>query len=184
MMATQVAFQQEVYRARRSTIRSLFLQGMNKTCSLPPSGGQIECGALSLCNSVGGGSSIQSVVGILSGEDEIALIAGAVRRNVYFQSMGPNVATPELFAKALFTDTSSWTVIDRGPMEALLPITSVLENMLDTFDPASPGKTKLEVRADTLDVFMSRELGWGGDTSCRHCRSGLRSFFFALLTVE
>lgn len=61
------------------------------------------------------------------------------------QSMGPNVATPELFAEALFTDTSSWTVIDRGPMEALLPITSVLENMVDTFDPASPGKTKLEV---------------------------------------
>ncbi len=25
------------------------------------------------------------------------------------QSMGPNVATPELFAEALFTDTSSWT---------------------------------------------------------------------------
>lgn len=37
--------------------------------------------------------------------------------------MGPNVATPELFAEALFTDTSSWTVIDRGPFEALLPIT-------------------------------------------------------------
>lgn len=67
--------------------------------------------------------------------------------------MGPNVATPELFAKALFTDTSSWTVIDRGPMEALLPITSVLENMLDTFDPASPGKTKLEVSENMLHVF-------------------------------
>lgn len=39
------------------------------------------------------------------------------------QSMGSNVATPELFAEALFTDTSSWTVIDRGPFEALLPIT-------------------------------------------------------------
>ncbi|CAM9343925.1 unnamed protein product, partial [Scytosiphon promiscuus] len=61
-------------------------------------------------------------------------------------SMGPNVATPELFAEALFTDTSSWTVIDRGPFEALVPITSVLENMLDTFDPSSPGKSKLEAR--------------------------------------
>lgn len=43
------------------------------------------------------------------------------------QSMGPNVATPELFAEALFTDTSSWTVIDRGPFEALLPITVSFE---------------------------------------------------------
>lgn len=61
--------------------------------------------------------------------------------------MGPNVATPELFAEALFTDTSSWTVIDRGPLEALLPITHVLENMLSYFDPSSAGKTQLEVRA-------------------------------------
>ena len=60
--------------------------------------------------------------------------------------MGPNVATPELFAKALFTDTSSWTVIDRGPFEALLPITDVLDNMLCHFDPSSAGKTQLEVR--------------------------------------
>ncbi|CAN0214477.1 unnamed protein product, partial [Laminaria digitata] len=52
----------------------------------------------------------------------------------YVRSMGPNVATPELFAEALFTDTSSWTVIDRGPFEALLPITRVLENMLCYFD--------------------------------------------------
>lgn len=63
------------------------------------------------------------------------------------QSMGPNVATPELFAEALFTDTSSWTVIDRGPFEALLPITHVLENMLDSFDPSSVGKMQLEVCA-------------------------------------
>ncbi|CBJ28670.1 conserved unknown protein [Ectocarpus siliculosus] len=63
----------------------------------------------------------------------------------FVRSMGPNVATPELFAEALFTDTSSWTVIDRGPFEALLPVTAVLENMLVNFDPASPSKTKLEV---------------------------------------
>lgn len=104
------------------------------------------------------------------------------------------MATPELFAEALFTDTSSWTVIDRGPFEALLPITVsfekgieilplllgrgregcgwtprvfpavlttdtclflprvphesqiVLERMVADFDPASPGKAKLEVR--------------------------------------
>lgn len=62
------------------------------------------------------------------------------------KSMGPNVATPELFAEALFTDTSSWTVIDRGPFEALLPITQVLENTLSLFDASSPGKTQLEVR--------------------------------------
>lgn len=48
-------------------------------------------------------------------------------RLLALQSMGPNVATPELFAKALFTDTSSWTVIDRGPFEALLPITVSFE---------------------------------------------------------
>lgn len=60
--------------------------------------------------------------------------------------MGPNVATPELFAEALFTDNSSWTVIDRGPFEALLPITDVMDNMLTSFDVDSPGKTQLEVR--------------------------------------
>ncbi|CBJ28671.1 conserved unknown protein [Ectocarpus siliculosus] len=79
----------------------------------------------------------------------------------YVRSMGPNVATPELFAEALFTDTSSWTVIDRGPMEALLPITSVLENMVDTFDPASPGKTKLENAMNLLTVaWQQRASAW------------------------
>ncbi|CAM9588528.1 unnamed protein product [Hapterophycus canaliculatus] len=68
-------------------------------------------------------------------------------------SMGPNVATPELFAEALFTDTSSWTVIDRGPFEALVPISSVLENMLDTFDPSSPGKSKLEARTNAMNLL-------------------------------
>lgn len=59
--------------------------------------------------------------------------------------MGPTVSTPELFAEALFTDTSSWTVIDRGPFEALVPVTHVLNNMLSSFDPRSPGKLQLEV---------------------------------------
>lgn len=73
------------------------------------------------------------------------------------QSMGPNVATPDLFAEALFGDTSTWTVIDRGPFEALVPITEVMENMLSYFDVDSPGKAKLEVRsADLRD-----------DVSCR-----------------
>lgn len=63
----------------------------------------------------------------------------------YAQSMGPTAASPELFAEALFTDASSWTVIDRGPFEALVPITEVLDNMLSYFDEDSPGKAKLEV---------------------------------------
>lgn len=66
------------------------------------------------------------------------------------------MATPELFAEALFTDTSSWAVIDRGPFEALLPITHVLENMLRSFDPASPGKTQLEV-SECVKASASKE---------------------------
>ncbi|CAM9538820.1 unnamed protein product, partial [Ectocarpus sp. 13 AM-2016] len=91
-------------------------------------------------------------------EDSRAMFQTYVRASA---SMGPNVATPELFAEALFTDTSSWTVIDRGPMEALLPITSVLENMVDTFDPASPGKTKLENAMNLLTVaWQQRASAW------------------------
>lgn len=79
------------------------------------------------------------------------------------------MATPELFAEALFTDTSSWTVIDRGPFEALLPITHVLENMLRSFDPASPGKTQLEVSECVKGVqiasasFDQAHWAFGGD---------------------
>eukprot|EP00752_Nemacystus_decipiens_P002572 g2410.t1 len=81
--------------------------------------------------------------------------------HTYVRSMGPNVATPELFADALFTDTSSWTVIDRGPFEALLPITVVLEHMVADFDPASPGKTKLENAMNLLTVaWQQRASVW------------------------
>ncbi|CAB1101350.1 unnamed protein product [Ectocarpus sp. CCAP 1310/34] len=79
----------------------------------------------------------------------------------FVRSMGPNVATPELFAEALFTDTSSWTVIDRGPFEALVPITVVLENMLVNFDPASPSKTKLENAMNLMTVaWQQRASVW------------------------
>lgn len=64
------------------------------------------------------------------------------------KAMGPNVATPELFAEKLFTDSTSWTVIDRGPFEALVPITQVMETMLPSFDAASASKRQLEVRED------------------------------------
>eukprot|EP00903_Cladosiphon_okamuranus_P010618 g10041.t1 len=81
--------------------------------------------------------------------------------HTYVRSMGPNVATPELFAEALFTDTSSWTVIDRGPFEALLPITVVIEKMVADFDPASPGKAKLENAMNLLTVaWQQRAMAW------------------------
>lgn len=139
--------------------------------------------------------------------------------------MGPNVATPELFAEALFTDTSSWTVIDRGPFEALQPITVsfykqgyfsfrlrprggygwtsrpmprsaghilpaeatssvpvihityicihipfefqvVLEHTVEDYDPASPGKAKLEVRAGIAPPIKFLPLCCCGGTTC------------------
>lgn len=57
------------------------------------------------------------------------------------------MATPELFAEALFTDTSSWTVIDRGPFEALLPITVSVEKRC-----LRPRGREGGVRVDVVDV--------------------------------
>lgn len=79
--------------------------------------------------------------------------------------MGPNVATPELFAEALLTDTSSWTVIDRGPFEALLPITHVVENMIGSFDPSSAGRTQLEVCMNSNIFFVVR---WSASDGVRY----------------
>lgn len=35
--------------------------------------------------------------------------------------------TPETFAEALFTDTSTWALTDRGRLEAMVPVTVLLK---------------------------------------------------------
>lgn len=63
------------------------------------------------------------------------------------QCTGPRAPTPETFAEALFNDTSSWAVMDRGPMEALVPVTRVIENTMEAMSDDSPDKAKLQVRS-------------------------------------
>lgn len=43
------------------------------------------------------------------------------------QVVGPNTPTPETFAEALFADTSTWALTDRGRLEAMVPVTVLLE---------------------------------------------------------
>ncbi|CAM9461459.1 unnamed protein product, partial [Ectocarpus fasciculatus] len=45
----------------------------------------------------------------------------------YVRSIGPSSSTPESFAEALFTDTSTWAITDRGRLEAMVPVTVVLQ---------------------------------------------------------
>ncbi|CAN0487489.1 unnamed protein product, partial [Scytosiphon promiscuus] len=47
---------------------------------------------------------------------------------------GPRAPTPETFADALFNDNSSWAVTDRGPIEAFVPVTRVLENTIEIME--------------------------------------------------
>lgn len=66
--------------------------------------------------------------------------------------MGPNVVTPEMFAQALFEDTSSWTIIDRGPFEALVPIAEVIADHAE-----SEESEQLQVKAG-LPLIIAAEL--------------------------
>ena len=64
------------------------------------------------------------------------------------QCTGPRAPTPDTFADALFNDNSSWAVTDRGPIEALVPITRVLENTIEFMGDSNPDKDSLE------DIFF------------------------------
>ena len=64
--------------------------------------------------------------------------------------MGPTAATPEHFVQALSADRSTWRVMDRGPFEALVPITEVIDNTVkDSLD-------SLEI--EQLQVHGKRDL--------------------------
>lgn len=65
---------------------------------------------------------------------------------VLSQCTGPRAPTPETFADALFNDNSSWAVTDRGPIEAFVPVTRVLENTMDTLKDGSDEKIYLQVK--------------------------------------
>ncbi|CAM9586326.1 unnamed protein product [Ectocarpus fasciculatus] len=58
----------------------------------------------------------------------------------YIRSIGPSTPTPESFAEALFTDTSTWAITDRGRLEAMVPVTVVLEKALRQLRAASSGE--------------------------------------------
>lgn len=63
--------------------------------------------------------------------------------------VGPSTPTPEDFAEALFTDTSTWAVTDRGRLEAMVPATDVLQKayrQISAISPPDSNKKKLEVR--------------------------------------
>lgn len=45
----------------------------------------------------------------------------------YVNVMGPQCPTPEAFASMLFTNDATWHVMDRGPLEALVPVWELLE---------------------------------------------------------
>lgn len=62
------------------------------------------------------------------------------------QCTGPRAPTPDTFADALFNDNSSWAVTDRGPIEALAPITRVLENTIEFMEDSNPDKDSPEVQ--------------------------------------
>lgn len=63
----------------------------------------------------------------------------------YVRCTGPRAPTPETFADALFNDNSSWAVTDRGGIEALVPVTRVLDNTIDVLDDEDPDKASLQV---------------------------------------
>ncbi|CAB1099319.1 unnamed protein product [Ectocarpus sp. CCAP 1310/34] len=67
------------------------------------------------------------------------------RYSQYVRCTGPRAPTPETFADALFNDNSSWAVTDRGGIEALVPVTRVLENTIDVLDDEDPDKASLQV---------------------------------------
>lgn len=68
-----------------------------------------------------------------------------------FQCTGPRASTPETFADALFNDNSSWAVTDRGPIEALVPVTRVLESTIEFLEDDNEDKDTLQVKV--LRVF-------------------------------
>lgn len=54
------------------------------------------------------------------------VLSRPTNNNTTRQCVGPNTPTPEAFAEALFTDTSTWAVTDRGRLEAMVPVTKLL----------------------------------------------------------
>lgn len=77
----------------------------------------------------------------------------SINRFSQTQSTGPRAATPDAFVEALFNDNSSWAVTDRGPLEALVPVTRVLENTISLLGSRDTSKGPLEVLAAHVRIL-------------------------------
>ena len=75
------------------------------------------------------------------------------------QCVGPNTPTPETFAEALFTDTSTWAVTDRGRLEAMVPVTMLLQQAASQI-VADPNELKKKFEV-CLSVVFPRPDGDG-----------------------
>ncbi|CAM9286827.1 unnamed protein product, partial [Laminaria digitata] len=94
-----------------------------------------------------------------SGKDTRELEA---RYQQYIRVTGPRAPTPETFAEALFNDNSSWAVTDRGPIEALVPVTRVLENTIDLLADTHPDKDRLQSAVNFITAaWRIRAKKWG-----------------------
>ncbi|CAM9095802.1 unnamed protein product, partial [Laminaria digitata] len=94
-----------------------------------------------------------------SGSDNRELEA---RYQQYIRCTGPRAPTPESFADALFNDNSSWAVTDRGPIEALVSITRVLENTIEFMEDSNPDKDSLETSVNYITAaWRIRAKRWG-----------------------
>eukprot|EP00903_Cladosiphon_okamuranus_P009929 g9426.t1 len=69
---------------------------------------------------------VATVRGRARGEEEQEVTETAQYES-YIRCVGPNMPTPETFAEALFTDTSTWALTDRGRLEAMVPVTVLLK---------------------------------------------------------
>ncbi|CAN0246322.1 unnamed protein product, partial [Ectocarpus sp. 12 AP-2014] len=84
------------------------------------------------------------------------------RYSQYVRCTGPRAPTPETFADALFNDNSSWAVTDRGGIEALVPVTRVLENTIDVLDDEDPDKASLQSSVNLITAaWRIRAKRWG-----------------------
>eukprot|EP00903_Cladosiphon_okamuranus_P018216 g16755.t1 len=83
----------------------------------------------------------------------------SARYQQHVRCTGPRAPTPGAFADALFNDNFSWAVTDRGLIEALVPVTRVLENTIEVMiDGADKRSLKTSVKYITAAWRMRAKL--------------------------
>eukprot|EP00752_Nemacystus_decipiens_P018566 g16645.t1 len=86
----------------------------------------------------------------------------------YIRVVGPNMPTPETFAEALFTDTSTWALTDRGRLEAMVPVTVLLKQaasqivVLPTSNVDKELKKKFEIAILFVEAAWRRRAKFWG----------------------